>query len=201
MKMEKSLVYTRTGDKGMTSLVGGKRVYKFDDRLEAYGTVDELSSTIGLLITYLQDQQDDDFLTRIQHLLFNVGGYLATDTTTTELTVMTVVPLEEVSRIEKEIDRLDASLPKINAFLLPGGTRGACIAHQARTICRRAERRILSFYNRIEAEEDLKQIRIDSNVITFINRLSDYLFILSRKMNKKEGIEEKKWKNVCESKI
>jgi len=201
MEIKKSVVYTRTGDKGMTSLVGGERVNKFDNRLEAYGTVDELSSTIGLLITYLQDQEDDDFLTRIQHLLFNLGGYLATDITSTKLTAKTVIPSEEVTKIEKEIDRLDASLPKINAFLLPGGSRGACIAHQARTICRRAERRILSFYNQMGPEGDIQQRNIDANVLTFVNRLSDYLFILSRKINKDEGIEEKKWKNVCESKF
>jgi len=201
MEIKKSMVYTRTGDKGMTSLVGGERVSKYDDRLEAYGTVDELSSTIGLLITYLQDKKDNLFLTRIQHLLFNLGGHLATDTSTTDLTVMTVIPKEEIVRIEKEIDRLDALLPKMNSFLLPGGARGACVAHQARTICRRAERRILFFYKEIEAQNELKQRNIDPNIPTFINRLSDYLFILSRKINKDEGFEEKKWENVCESKF
>lgn len=201
MEIKKSMVYTRTGDKGMTSLVGGERVSKYDDRLEAYGTVDELSSTIGLLITYLQDKKDNLFLTRIQHLLFNLGGHLATDTSTTDLTVMTVIPKEEIVRIEKEIDRLDALLPKMNSFLLPGGARGACVSHQARTICRRAERRILFFYKEIEAQNELKQRNIDPNIPTFINRLSDYLFILSRKINKDEGFEEKKWENVCESKF
>ena len=200
--MKKSNVYTRTGDRGMTSLVGGERVFKNDNRLEAYGTIDELSSTIGLLITYLKEDTDEEkFLRNIQHLLFNLGGFLATDTSTTKLTAMTVISFEQVTVIEKEIDKLDALLPKLSSFVLPGGSRGACVAHQARTICRRAERRMLSLYEEVYTVEDNKQSELDSHILVFINRLSDYLFVLSRKINKDEGIDEIMWENVCESKF
>ena len=119
--MKKSIIYTRTGDKGTTSLVGGQRVSKAHDRIESYGTVDELNSFIGLLITALNDEKDTDFLSFIQHKLFTIGSYLATDQATTELKIESKVTSESIERIEREIDRLDNELPKMHAFILPGG--------------------------------------------------------------------------------
>ena len=119
--MKKSIIYTRTGDKGTTSLVGGQRVSKAHDRIESYGTVDELNSFIGLLITALNDEKDTDFLSFIQHKLFTIGSYLATDQATTELKIESKVTPESIERIEREIDRLDNELPKMHAFILPGG--------------------------------------------------------------------------------
>lgn len=117
--MKKSIIYTRTGDKGTTSLVGGQRVSKAHDRIESYGTVDELNSFIGLLITALNDEKDTDFLSFIQHKLFTIGSYLATDQATTELKIESKVTPESIERIEREIDRLDNELPKMHAFILP----------------------------------------------------------------------------------
>ena len=136
--MKKSMIYTKTGDGGRTSLVGGTRVSKTDDRLEAYGTVDELNSFLGLLLTYLSDERDQTFVSRVQNELFVVGSYLATDQSTTQLRASSRVTPEQVESMEHEIDRLDAMLPPLNAFLLPGGSRGAAVCHVCRTVCRRA---------------------------------------------------------------
>lgn len=170
--MKKSLIYTGTGDKGTTSLVGGERVSKTHQRLESYGTVDELNSFIGLLITSLEDQADKDFLYFIQHKLFSIGSYLATDQTSTELKVESRIAPETITRIEQEIDRLDGGLPKMKNFILPGGCRSASLAHVCRTVCRRAERQIYRLTETAPVEEF---------VLTFVNRLSDYLFVLARK--------------------
>lgn len=172
MDTKKSLIYTGTGDKGTTSLVGGERVSKTHQRLESYGTIDELNSFIGLLVSSLEDQTDKDFLYFIQHKLFTVGSYLATDQTNTELNIESKVIPENITRIEREIDRLDASIPKMKNFVLPGGCRSASLAHVCRTVCRRAERQIYRL-----AETD----PVEELVLIFVNRLSDYLFVLARK--------------------
>lgn len=175
----KSMVYTRTGDKGTTSLVGGQRVSKFDIRLESYGTVDELNSHIGLLISLLQNQHDIEVLTHIQKLLFVVGSNLATDQSNTELKAASVVKADEIVSLEQEIDLIDEALPQLRAFVLPGGCQASAQCHVCRTVCRRAERRILALAEQAEVQPELLQ---------FINRLSDYLFVLARKIN----IDEKK---------
>lgn len=184
--MKKSLVYTKTGDKGRTSLVGGKRVSKTHVRLESYGTVDELNSHIGVLITYVSDQQDIDFLTKVQNKLFVIGGYLATDQTTTKL--LCSITDEDVKEVEQQIDNIDSCLPELKFFVLPGGCRGAAICHVCRTVCRRAERRILSLSQKAEVSDKL---------IAYVNRLSDYLFVLSRKLNVENNSPEIKWINDC----
>lgn len=143
--MKKSLIYTGGGDKGKTSLVGGQRVSKAHQRIESYGTIDELNSFIGLLITALDDQADIDFLSFIQHKLFTIGSYLATDQETTELKIESKVTPESIERIEREIDRLDSELPQMKNFILPGGSRSASLAHVCRTVCRRAERPDIPF--------------------------------------------------------
>ena len=172
MGTKKSLIYTGTGDKGTTSLVGGERVSKTHQRLESYGTIDELNSFIGLLVSSLEDQADKDFLHFVQHKLFTVGSYLATDQNSTELKIESKVTAESITRIENEIDRLDAGIPKMRNFILPGGCRSASLAHVCRTVCRRAERQIYKL-----AETD----PVEEQVLIFVNRLSDYLFVLARK--------------------
>ena len=184
--MKKSLVYTKTGDKGTTSLVGGSRVPKTHIRLEAYGTVDELNSHLGWLNTYLQDESDRDFILSIQHKLFAIGSHLATDQEKTQLKAASIITPENVENIEREIDKRDEQLPELCAFIIPGGSRGAAVCHVCRTICRRAERRILALS---------ETCTISPEVLAFVNRLSDYLFVLSRKINFDEQNSEIFWDN------
>lgn len=186
--MKKSHIYTKTGDKGMTSLVGGVRVPKTHARLEAYGTVDELNSHIGLLISLAGDDELGAWLTEVQCNLFVVGSYLATDTQQTELRQQSVVTAEMVEKMERAIDETDASLPPLRLFVLPAGTQAASQCHVCRTVCRRAERRILALAENTD---------IDQNVIAYVNRLSDYLFVLARKLNISAGQEEIIWKRTC----
>ncbi|MCD8193843.1 MAG: cob(I)yrinic acid a,c-diamide adenosyltransferase [Tannerellaceae bacterium] len=186
--MKKSIVYTGTGDQGKTSLVGGQRVSKTDQRIESYGTVDELNSFIGLLRDMLTDPADRDFLLFIQHKLFTIGSYLATDQETTELKIESKVTPESILRLEKEIDRIDAELPRIKSFILPGGAPSASQAHICRTVCRRAERGIY----RLAAVST-----VEEPVLVFMNRLSDYLFVLARKECIKCNGEEIIWDYTC----
>lgn len=186
--MKKSMIYTKTGDKGTTSLVGGTRVPKTHIRLEAYGTIDELNSHLGLLQTYLTDEADKQLISRVQNKLFSVGSYLATDQQKTELRMESRIEGYDIELLEQAIDAIDNALPPLNAFILPGGARGAAICHICRTVCRRAERRIL-----VLAEE----CEIDAHVTAFVNRLSDYLFILARKLNQLTKTDEIFWDKSC----
>lgn len=181
-------IYTKTGDKGTTSLVGGTRVPKTHMRLEAYGTVDELNSCLGLLMTYLPDGHDKTFLQQVQDRLFAVGSHLATDREKMPLREASVVTPASVEAVEHEIDALDATLPPLSSFVLPGGSRGAAVCHICRTVCRRAERRILAL---------AQQVEISSELLAYVNRLSDYLFVLSRKINRDEKKDEIFWDNSC----
>lgn len=179
-------IYTKTGDCGQTSLVGGQRVSKCCERLESYGTVDELNSHIGVLITYASDEHDKAFMTDIQGKLFVVGGYLATDNSQREVRLGNIVEPGMIEAVEREIDRIDSLLPPIKLFILPGGTRAASYAHVCRTVARRAERCILRL-----AETGAV---VDENVLAYVNRLSDYFFILARKLNFDEGCDEIIWR-------
>jgi cob(I)alamin adenosyltransferase len=155
-------------------------VPKNDKRIESYGTTDELNAFTGLLITEISEQEDMDFLRFVQHLLFTVGSYLATDRETAELKAASQVSPASISRIEREIDRIDSLLPAMKRFVLPGGGRAAALAHVCRTVCRRAERQIY----------ELKETAtVDKPVLVFINRLSDYFFVLARKESLKNGGE------------
>lgn len=177
-------IYTKTGDKGQTSLVGGTRVAKNSVRLEAYGTVDELNSYLGLIRSFGIAPELKEEIVGIQHILFAVGGNLATDTSLTQLKERLVVKEEDVEALEKAMDRMDAQLPPLTGFVLPGGEQASAFCHIARTVCRRAERRIL----------DVKeQYEVDEWVLKYINRLSDYLFMLARKVAQDAGNEEIKW--------
>lgn len=140
--MKKSIIYTGGGDKGTTALVGGFRVPKTHPRLEAYGTIDELNSHIGLLMAEMDDPETLDTLRFVQHKLFTVGSYLATDPTKTDFRIESRVTPEAIRRLEGAIDRLDAQLPRLKAFVLPGGNRASAEAHVCRTVCRRAGRRL-----------------------------------------------------------
>ena len=186
--MKKSLVYTKTGDKGRTGLIGGTRVLKTDARLEAYGTVDELNAHLGVLITYLTEEGDAKFLRVVQDKLFGVGSYLATDQEKTDLHAVSIIKPEDVEKIELAIDEADNGLPAINNFVLPGGARASAFCHVCRTVCRRAERRILALTD---------HLTIDQNLLAYINRLSDYLFVLSRRINFLEKKDEIFWNNRC----
>ena len=186
MKIRK--VYTRGGDKGKTSLVGGVRVSKACARLEAYGTVDELSAQLGLLAAYLPDGHEKDMVERIQNSLFNVCTHLATDSSVTPLGDSAKLRDGETELLEHEIDTIMAELPEPQGFILSGGTVEAAQAHVCRTVCRRVERCIVALSEEAEVGLEIQQ---------YVNRLSDYLFVLAKKLNFIAGIQEKTWQKAC----
>lgn len=186
--MKISKVYTRGGDSGKTALVGGQRVLKSCSRLEAYGTVDELGAHLGLLAALLPQGHEQDMLVGIQRNLFCVCTHLATDQATTPLYPSAQIDPAETQALEQEIDAILAELPEPQGFILCGGTREAAQAHVCRTVCRRAERRIIALAQ--EAE-------VGPEIIKYVNRLSDYLFVLAKKLNFIAGIQEKTWQNAC----
>ncbi len=178
-------IYTRKGDDGTTGLVGGLRIRKNDPRLDAYGTIDELNSFIGLMLSVLEVAAESrENIIWVQQKLFNIGGFLATDTKTTTLPEACHILDSDVEKLEHLIDAAGKNLPSQRTFILPGGTQSAAYAHVARTVCRRAERLIVSLDN---------EIVIPSALLSFINRLSDYLFFLARRINYLSGIVEKSW--------
>ena len=174
-------IYTKTGDKGETSLVGGKRVKKYDDLLEAYGTIDELNSNIGLVIA----EEKEPFLTDIQRMLFVVGGMLATETQNWAKYWPNVDFAGLLQQIESEIDRMSAELDPFKGFILPQGSMLIAHIHVCRTVCRRAERLIVKIADENEAYAPLLKI---------VNRLSDYFFTLAQFSHKKTGVSETYWK-------
>lgn len=183
--MKKSNIYTRTGDDGTTSLNGGTRVSKTDVRVEAYGAVDELNAQLGLLVTYLETEADRGVLRKVQNDLFAVGAYLATESGRAEERRMQGVSAADVAWLEQAIDEAEDGLPAWRGFVIPGGSRGAAVCHVCRTVCRCAERRILELAKRVE---------VRSEVCAYVNRLSDYLFVLSRKLLFIAGKDEIIWK-------
>lgn len=178
-------IYTKTGDKGQTSLLGGKRISKSCLEMEAIGEVDELNAFLGVLI----EEVEDDFkvekkkLINIQHCLFVVGANLAS----VQAKIKTVPKLKslEIKKLEKWIDKMDSELPKLTNFILPSGKEGATYSFYARAICRRAERRVIDLSSKY---------KLDQNITKYLNRLSDLLFVLGRWLNLKSGVEEVKWK-------
>lgn len=186
MKITK--VYTRTGDNGTTSLVGGIRIRKSDARLEAYGTVDELSANLGLLAAMLPEGEERNLIIRTQNNLFNVGTHLATDQSQTPLYPSAHLPEGETELLEQAIDQMNARLPEAQGFILPGGCQAAAQAHVCRTVCRRAERRIAALAETATISDEIQQ---------YINRLSDFLFVLAKIINFNTGQEEILWENAC----
>lgn len=183
--MAKSNLYTRTGDTGTTSLVGGTRVKKNSVRLEAYGTLDEFSSFLGCILSDPEcNTEVKGQLLKIQSMLFNLGSYLATEVPEGERPEVNGLAADDLERLEGWIDTLDEQTPKLKLFVLPGGCMLAARAHVARTVCRRAERRILDL---------AEQAYVSPMLIRYINRLSDYLFAAARYFNFLAGVEEIVW--------
>jgi cob(I)alamin adenosyltransferase len=186
MKITK--VYTRGGDKGKTSLVGGVRISKSDIRLEAYGTVDELSAQLGMLAAMIGESDERKVIIRIQNNLFNVCTHLATDQSQTPLPASAHLPEGETTWLEQHIDALNTQLPERLGFILPGGCVSACQAHVCRTVCRRAERRIAALSEVATVGVEIQQ---------YVNRLSDYFFVLAKIINFNEDVQEILWENAC----
>ena len=163
-----SKIYTRTGDDGTTGLADGTRVLKTSRRIDAMGDVDELNSTIGLLMTEPSTKNFQEVLSEVQNSLFDIGGELA-------LPNQKLLSDERIEKIEKLLDSMNDALPPLKEFILPGGSRAAAICHQARSVCRRAERCLLI----LSAEEEISEV-----TLKYMNRLSDLLFVLARTLNK-----------------
>jgi cob(I)alamin adenosyltransferase len=182
--MREMKIYTKTGDSGDTSLFGGQRVPKDALRIEAYGTVDELNSMLGIVRADIQDAEIDRILSEIQRQLFELGADLATPRSI-EKKMVKRIETRDVQQVEKVIDAIHPVLKPLRSFVLPGGSPLAARLHFARTICRRAERAVV----RLSRNED-----IGETVTVYLNRLSDLLFVLSRYANQKSRVAEVKWK-------
>lgn len=177
-------IYTKTGDKGQTSLIGGTRLPKHHIRIEAYGTVDELNSFIGLVRDNLTEQDVVDLLIEIQDRLFTAGSLLAADPEKNKMQ-LPMINEDNVTLLEKAIDKMNESLPEMKHFVLPGGNTVVSFCHVARCVCRRAERAVLKL-----AENE----KVDEIIYKYLNRLSDYLFVLSRKLAQDVNAKEIPWK-------
>ena len=177
-------IYTKTGDKGQTSLLGGTRVPKHHIRIEAYGTVDELNSWIGLLRDSVTDEHTKTILIDVQDRLFTMGSSLASDPVKSKVKIPHLSE-DDIVVFEKEIDAMEAELPPMKNFVLPGGHVTVSNCHITRCVCRRAERRVIHL-----AENE----HVDDLVIKYLNRLSDYLFMLARKLTKDLNATEVPWK-------
>jgi cob(I)alamin adenosyltransferase len=177
-------IYTKTGDDGTSSLFGGKRVKKSDLRLETYGTVDELNSWVGLIRSLAGEKDLNDLLAEIQNKLFVIGSKLASDENGKMITDRLTCSTEDIEKLEKAMDEYEARLKPLQNFILPGGSSLVSYCHIARTVCRRAERRIVELSGMASME---------NNMLKYVNRLSDYLFVLARKIAQDEGISELKW--------
>ena len=175
-------IYTKTGDEGTTALFGGKRVRKDDIRIEAYGTVDELNSFIGLLNASFQEATQNYFLSEVQKRLFTIGANLASDPEKKMITPD--IKHDDIQTLENAMDTMDQLLEPLKNFILPGGDTVIAQAHICRTICRRAERRVITLNN-------ISQV--DPSIIIYLNRLSDYFFVLSRYLSYRNNITEIPW--------
>ena len=181
---KKSEIYTKGGDKGTTALIGGRRVPKFHSRIEAYGTVDELMAHTSLLRDLLEDEGIREDLLTILDIQMATASVLAADIDFSPLE-FPVVGEEQVGFLEARIDEMDASLEPLTSFLIPGGHPAVSQAHVARTVCRRCERTILKLGQDVNIQED---------VLRFYNRLSDYFFVLSRKIAELKDVHQEAWK-------
>jgi len=179
----KMKIYTKTGDKGETSLIGGVRVPKYHIRIESYGTVDELNSYIGLIMCQAIDLHQQEILKEIQDRLFTIGSSLASDPEKSKMKIPDLLE-SDISLLEKEMDEMNEALPALKHFILPGGNTVVSYCHLARCVCRRAERLTVQL-----AAESF----VDSNITIYLNRLSDYLFVLARKLNADAKTEENIW--------
>jgi len=178
-------IYTKTGDLGKTSLIGGTKVYKSHLRIESYGTVDELNSYIGLINDTIQDKSAHLVLREIQDRLFTIGSSLACDPQKSTLLKIPDLIAEDIQLLENEIDRMNQSLPEMKYFILPGGHIAVSTIHVGRCICRRAER--------ICVQLQQENNEVAPLVIIYLNRLSDYLFMLARYVGSILGVKEIPW--------
>ena len=176
-------IYTKTGDKGLTSLIGGTRVPKYDLRIESYGTVDELNSYIGMIRDQGISTEQQDILKEIQDRLFTIGAALASDPEKSKMKIPDLTPAD-IELLENQMDAMTESLPDLKHFILPGGDQIVSYCHIARCVCRRAERITVHL-----SEESF----VDEKVVIYLNRLSDFLFVLARKLAQDRNIPENKW--------
>ena len=185
-------IYTGSGDRGKTSLFSGERILKSDDRIEAFGDIDELNSLLGVLVKHLPSQAPElaAEIEQVQADLFQVGAWLATTAGSAAVERLVVVSEARIRFLEAAMDRMTADLAPLRGFILPGGHVAAAWAHLARTVCRRAERHVVALFERIfDAELPAAQAR----VLIYVNRLSDYLFTLARYLNHVTGVAETLW--------
>lgn len=176
-------IYTKTGDEGLTSLIGGTRVPKYDLRIESYGTVDELNSYIGMIRDHDIDASQKDVLKEIQDRLFTIGAALASDPEKSKMKIPDL-HLSDITFLENQIDEMNLVLPELKHFILPGGSPVVSFCHVSRCVCRRAERIIVH----LKAESF-----VDEKVVVYLNRLSDYLFVLARKLCFDRNVPENQW--------
>ncbi len=188
-------VYTGSGDKGKTSLFSGERVPKNNQRINAFGDVDELNSILGTMVATLSEQQRYliEQIEKIQSDLLNIGAWLATTSESEAIQQLKAIPLTRIQFLEKAIDAMEKNLPTLKGFILPGGTLSAGLAHMARTVCRRAERRVVGLMDTLEFGNTLPEPL--QNLIIYLNRLSDYLFVLARFCNYLADKPDTLWKS------
>ncbi len=176
-------IYTKTGDSGLTSLIGGTRVPKYDLRIESYGTVDELNSYIGMIRDHEISAEQKDVLKEIQDRLFTIGAALASDPDKSKMKTPDL-KLTDIELLEQQMDQMNETLPDLKHFILPGGDQAISFCHISRCVCRRAERIVVHL-----KEESF----VDEKVIIYLNRLSDFLFVLARKLCFDRNLTENKW--------
>ena len=179
-------IYTKNGDRGKTSLIGGKKVSKHDLQVEAYGSIDELNSFMGLLKDYSKNDELNQVLFKVQLKLFTIGSILAQENTSSNSVILEKLNIsaKDTNFIELQIDKLEKKLPKLSKFIIPGGHKLVSYCHVSRSICRRAERKITKLSD---------SVKLDSNILPYINRLSDFLFVLSRYFSNELDIKETYW--------
>tara|TARA_Y200000002_G_C22586245_1_gene623131 strand:- start:540 stop:1085 length:546 start_codon:yes stop_codon:yes gene_type:complete len=179
-------IYTKNGDRGKTSLIGGRKVSKHDLQVEAYGSIDELNSFMGLLKDYSKNDEINQVLFKVQLKLFTIGSILAQENTSPNSAILEKLNIsaKDTDFIELQIDKLEKKLPKLSKFIIPGGHKLVSYCHVSRSICRRAERKITKLSD---------SVKLDSNILPYINRLSDFLFVLSRYFSKELDIKESYW--------
>jgi cob(I)alamin adenosyltransferase len=180
-------IYTGYGDEGKTALFGGETVKKNHLRVEMYGTLDELNSLIGLLRNKNIDDDVDDILKNVQNELFTYGSEIATPEAAKRDQFTDHISEIHINALENAIDKLSEKIPALQKFILPGGSEAACYAHQARTVCRRAERMLISLANEID---------IRGQLIIYLNRLSDLFFVIARYQNVINGVEDIVWEGI-----
>ena len=177
-------IYTKTGDGGETGLFGGGRVPKDHERVEAYGAVDEANAVIGVVVADLTDPAVGEMLVEVQDRLFQIGALLATPPEARTAKAIRSMEEEDITRLEEWIDGAEAVLPPLRSFILPGGTISGARLHHARTVLRRAERRVVPM---VRADE------VDGSALRYLNRLSDFLFVMARLVNHRAGVAETEW--------